>query len=90
MRRVALELTGFLGLSAILQSSDLIATLPHHIGTTLATAAGLRVLPCPLPIPSFTVKQYWHARYHQDGASKWLRAVCVELFQDTSGRAIRS
>ena len=88
VRRVALELPGFLGLSAILQSSDLIATLPRHIGTTLAAAAGLRVLPCPLPIPSFTVKQYWHARYHQDGANRWLRGVCAELFQPTRSEAV--
>lgn len=35
-RRVLLELPGFLGLSAILSSSDLVATLPRHIGETLA------------------------------------------------------
>lgn len=80
-RRVQLELPGFLGLSAILLNTDLIATLPRHIGTTLAAAAGLRVLPCPIPIPSFTVKQYWHARFHQDPANQWLRSVCVSLFQ---------
>jgi DNA-binding transcriptional LysR family regulator len=79
-RRVLLELPGFLGLPAILSSSDLVATLPRHIGSTLAEAAGLRKLPCPLNIPSFSVKQYWHARYHHDAASQWLRRICVELF----------
>ena len=43
----------------------------------------LRVLVCPLPIPPFTVKQYWYARYHHDAASRWLRGVCAELFMDT-------
>jgi DNA-binding transcriptional LysR family regulator len=80
-RRVLLELPGFLGLAAILSSTDLIATLPRHIGTTLANTAGLQVLTCPIPIPSFTVKQYWHARYHRDATSQWLRHICVELFQ---------
>lgn len=80
-RSTVLELPGFLGLSAILSSTDLVATLPRHIGTTLARTAGLRVLPCPVPIPPFTVKQYWHARFHHDGANQWLRSVCVELFQ---------
>lgn len=79
-RRVLLELPGFLGLSAILSTSDLVATLPRHIGETLAQAAGLRVLPCPLKIPSFTVKQYWHARYHHDAGNRWLRGICAELF----------
>ncbi len=80
-RKILLELPGFLGLSAILSNADLIATLPRHIGTTLAKAAGLRVLPSPVTIPSFTVKQYWHARSHHDSANKWLRGVCAELFQ---------
>jgi DNA-binding transcriptional LysR family regulator len=79
-RRIQLELPGFLGLSAILSTSDLVATLPRHIGETLARSAGLRVLPCPLALPGFTVKQYWHARYHHDAANRWLRGVCAEIF----------
>ncbi len=79
-RRIQLELPGFLGLAAILSTNDLVATLPRQIGETLARAAGLRVLPCPFVIPGFTVKQYWHARYHHDAASRWLRGVCAELF----------
>lgn len=79
-RRVLLELPGFLGLSAILSTSDLVATLPRQIGETLARAAGLRVLACPVVIPSFTVKQYWHTRYHHDAGSRWLRTICASLF----------
>ncbi len=79
-RNVALKLPGFLGLSAILQSTDMVATLPQHIGETLARSAGLKVWPCPIPIPSFTVKQHWHARYHHDPANRWLRSMCSELF----------
>ena len=45
-----------------------------------AAAAGLRVLACPLPIEGFTVKQYWHTRFHHDPANRWLRAVCGTLF----------
>jgi DNA-binding transcriptional LysR family regulator len=86
-RQVRLELPGFLGLSAILSSSDLIATLPRHIGETLARAAGLRTLPCPFTIAGFTVKQYWHTRYHQDPASRWLRGVCADLFMKSASSA---
>ena len=89
-RRIRLELPGFLGLSAILSTSDLIATLPRHIGETLARAAGLgglRVLPCPFEIPGFTVKQYWHARYHHGADSRWLRGICAELFMKSASSA---
>ena len=79
-RQVQLALPGFLGLPAILQGSDLIATLPRHIGETLAHSDRLRVLPCPLPIDGFTVKQYWHTRFHHDPANTWLRGICSSLF----------
>jgi DNA-binding transcriptional LysR family regulator len=79
-RNIRLELPGFLGLAAILSTCDLIATLPRHIGETLARAAGLQVLPCPFALPGFTVKQYWHARYHHDAGNRWLRGICAELF----------
>jgi DNA-binding transcriptional LysR family regulator len=85
-RRVLLELPGFLGLAAIILTTDLIATLPRHTGETLARANGLRVLACPMPIPSFTVKQHWHECYHHDPANQWLRNTCANLFQRKVGK----
>lgn len=79
-RRIVLRLPGFLGLTAILAASDLVVTLPRHIGETLATLGGLRVHACPFPIPPFFVKQHWHARYHHDTANRWLRGLCAGLF----------
>lgn len=83
-RKIALELPGFLGLSAILTTTDLVATLPRHIGETLARSASLQVLKCPFQIPSFVVKQHWHARFHYDQGNRWLRGVCATLFTDRS------
>jgi DNA-binding transcriptional LysR family regulator len=81
-RRILLELPGFLGLAAIVSTTDLVATVPRHIGETLASSgsSALTVCDCPVPVPPFTVKQHWHARYHQDPANRWLRALCEELF----------
>ena len=87
-RRVQLELPSFLGLGSIVSTTDLIATLPRHIGETLATANSLTVLQCPFPIPSFTVKQHWHERYHHDAGNKWLRNVCATLFRQTTVRGV--
>ena len=86
---IALELPGFLGLPAIVGTTDLIATLPRHIGETLAHYYGLRVLDCPLSIAGFTVKQYWQARFHHDPASQWLRDVCRQLFQQRKVRGLQ-
>lgn len=79
-RRVVLELPGFLGLSGIVSATDLIATLPRRIGETLARMAGLRVMDCPLEVPRFSIKQHWHARYHQDPGNRWMRGVVATLF----------
>ena len=79
-RRVHLELPGFLGLAAIVSSTDLVATVPRTIGETLARNGELRVLACPVKLTTFSVKQYWHARYHHDPGHRWLRARCAELF----------
>ncbi|KTT14521.1 LysR family transcriptional regulator [Pseudacidovorax intermedius] len=83
-RRVVLGIPGFLGLPAILSTTDLVATLPRHIGETLAQMGGLRVLRCPVPIPGFSVRQHWHARFHQDAGNRWLRGICAELFLRTA------
>ena len=79
-RRVVLELPGFLGLAAIVSSTDLLITLPRQIGETLALIGDLKVFPIPFAIPPFTVKQHWHTRYHRDAGNCWLRGVCATLF----------
>lgn len=79
-RQVVLELPGFLGLWGIVSATDLIATLPRQIGETLARLVGVKVMACPLAVPSVDIKQHWHARYHQDPGSRWLRGVVAKAF----------
>ena len=79
-RDVRLKLPGFLGIAATLTGSDLISTLPRNIGESLARSAGLAVHACPFAIDEFTVRQHWHARYHDDPANRWLRTMCSNLF----------
>jgi DNA-binding transcriptional LysR family regulator len=89
-RRVVLELPGFLGLAAIVSTTDLVATLPRHIGETLAAASGVKVHDCPVPVPSFTVKQHWHARYHHEPGNRWLRGMVASLFLKSAPRGSRT
>jgi DNA-binding transcriptional LysR family regulator len=88
-RRIVLELPGFLGLAAIVSTTDLVATLPRHIGETLAAMGGLRVHACPVPVPPFTVKQHWHARYHHEPGNRWLRSVVAGLFMRVPATSAR-
>lgn len=79
-RRVVLELPGFLGLGAIIGGTDLLATLPRHIGTTLAHGSGLALWPCPVPVDRFEVCHYWHPRFDNEPGSRWLRDLVADLF----------
>jgi DNA-binding transcriptional LysR family regulator len=79
-RRVMLELPGFLGLATIVAGTDLIATVPRHIGETLAASGLIRAVPCPVKVAGFTVRQYWHDRFHRDPGHRFLRSLCAELF----------
>lgn len=49
-----------------LQSTDLVATVPQRFAERVEIAINL----------------FWHARYHRDPASLWLRQLLVELFAD--------
>lgn len=82
-RLVVLELPGFLGLATVLSETDLIATVPRQTGETLARSDALKLFSCPVPIPPFTVKQHWHARFHNDPGNQWLRKACSALFLHT-------
>jgi DNA-binding transcriptional LysR family regulator len=91
-RDVVLELPGFLGLGAIIQTTDLIATLPRHIGQTLAQVNDLAVHACPVQVDGFAVRQHWHARYHHEAGNRWLRETMMQLFSSgrfTSGREVK-
>lgn len=85
-RRIVLELPGFLGLGAIVSTTDLVATLPRHIGQTLADISAMALHRCPVPVPPFDVKQHWHARYHHEPGNRWLRGVVAALFMRSGSR----
>lgn len=50
--------------------NDLIVTLPRQISESLARMDDLAVLDCPVCVAEFSVKQHWHARFHQDAGNK--------------------
>lgn len=75
-RKVALSLTDFLILPAILNSCDVIAAIPER----LARVQGhqLRIFELPLKVQGFDVIAVWHQRVHDDGAHQWLRDLLAK------------
>lgn len=88
-RRIALRMTHFMTVSAVIAPTDLIVTVPELLARHVMTDQ-LRLLPLPdeLQAPSFTVSQIWHERYTKDPAHQWLRRMiktaCESLKLDTT------
>jgi DNA-binding transcriptional LysR family regulator len=81
-RSIRLEVPHFAAIGHILQRTDLLATVPERFATASQDHFGLTALPHPVAIPEFTVNMLWHARYHRDPASRWLRQLMFDLFSE--------
>lgn len=70
-RQVVLSAASFLFVPDIVGRSDLVAMVPERL--VKGRAAGLQVLPPPLPISGFDIAMVWHERNHGHAAQRWLR-----------------
>jgi DNA-binding transcriptional LysR family regulator len=80
--RVAVQISHFHGVAALVTSTDLIATIPCRLAESMKRLAGVKVLPPPIPLPKIKVSLYWHERFHRDPGNAWLRSVYVKLFKN--------
>ena len=78
--RIALRVQNFLVLPSIVAASDLIAIVPHSVGSQISPKDAVKLLPLPVDIPAFDIRQCWHERYHDDPGHRWLRQQFMELF----------
>lgn len=83
-RRISLKIPNFLGAAFVVEHTDLLITIPKRLGDVLQGRGTFRIFPVPFPLPGYEVKQHWHARYHHDPASRWLRGVISELLSESS------
>ncbi|MGZ8199139.1 MAG: LysR family transcriptional regulator, partial [Burkholderiales bacterium] len=80
--RVAVRISHFHGVAALVTSTDLIATVPCRLAESMKRLVGVRVLPPPIPLPKIKVSLYWHERFHRDPGNVWLRSVYIKLFKN--------
>ncbi|MDM0111286.1 LysR family transcriptional regulator [Variovorax sp. J22R133] len=79
-RSVRVGLSHFMSLLPIVESSDLIATVPRDLANICARYADIRIVDTPFKSPVVEVHQFWHRRFHKDAANMWLRALVHRLF----------
>lgn len=78
-RSFAARVPGFLGLDHVVASSQLVAIVPLRLAAIYAAERRVKIVALPLALPSYTVNQYWHDRYHRDPGNAWLRSVAYEI-----------
>ena len=69
-----------MSLLPVIESSDLIATVPADFTQVCARYANIRWVEVPIKSPVIPVHQFWHRRFHKDSANVWLRGVVQALF----------
>ncbi len=84
-RRVVLQTPHHLALPAVVETTELLATVPLGTAVWFAQSGKLDLLRLPFTPPTFVVQQHWHPLMHQDPRSRWLRSQISELFVDESG-----
>ena len=81
-RRIALHVTHFLAIPLIVATSDLVVTIPSMLAESYLPTSDIKLLTPPLKLPIYTIRQYWHERFHEDAANRWLRELLSDLFGD--------
>ncbi|MGO4395937.1 LysR family transcriptional regulator [Variovorax sp. M-6] len=81
-RRVALHVTHFLAIPLIVANTDLVVTIPTMLAESYLPTSNIKLLTPPLKMPVYAIKQYWHERFHEDPANRWLRELFSQLFTD--------
>lgn len=83
-RQIRLRVPHIVALADILESSNLLATVPESFAKRSVNHFDLAYLPHPLNLPSIEIGLFWHAKYHRDPSNQWLRGVIADLFQTNS------
>jgi DNA-binding transcriptional LysR family regulator len=82
-RTMKLVVPHFIAVGHILQSTDLISTLPERFAQRCEAPFGLVTSPHPARLPDIAINLFWHAKFNRDPANMWMRQLFVELFADS-------
>lgn len=81
-RKICLTVPHYVSVGHILQSSDLIATVPERLADRLLEPFALTKVLHPAKLPDIAINVFWHAKYHRSPASTWLRGILFDEFSD--------
>lgn len=78
-RDVALRVSHFLNVPALVASSDMVAALSSRVAKPFAEHYGLRLFQPPLKLSAGRIGMVWHASREGDPAQRWFRALVASV-----------
>jgi DNA-binding transcriptional LysR family regulator len=81
-RDVALTISHYVNVPALVADSNLVATLARPLARRFAELFPVSVLDVPFAIPMREIKQVWHRRFDNDPRLVWLRALIASMSQN--------
>lgn len=90
VRRFVCTTTSSLVIPFLVESSDVVATVPEPLSRYFAGRADLRTVSPPVELPRTQIGQTWHPRYHTDAANVWLRRIVFSLFGSGAATKMKS
>jgi DNA-binding transcriptional LysR family regulator len=82
---IALHIAHYLAVPMIVSTTDMVVTIPNQLGQMFGEFHNFCLVKHPLSMPKFVICQYWHARYDQDPANRWLRRTVARLLANKTG-----
>ena len=83
-RRIRLRVPHFVSLGHLLATTDMLATVPERYAQQCMAPFGLTYVTHPVPLPVVGINAFWHARFHKDPASQWLRGFVADCLGDSA------
>ena len=81
-RHVRLTVPHFVAVGHILQTTDMVATVPERFAQQSLAPFNLSYAALPFDLPEIAIHLFWHAGVHQDPANQWLRKLIFTMFAD--------
>lgn len=80
-RHIAVQVPHFQSMPLIVQTTDMLGTMPKRMAHLYADNFGLQVHQPPLDLPAFPLYLIWHQSADNDVAHTWLRNALTDLCQ---------
>jgi len=74
-RNARLTIPFFAATPAIIENTDLVASLPRRLAKLFSEKSRTQFAPILMKLPSMTFRQVWHPRNDEDPAHRWLRQL---------------